>query len=574
MSKIVQWLRSHPVWTAVVALGLLAAVFLSSGGGSVSAASATHSVTRGDFLVSIVEGGTLEAVNEVVVRNEVDGDSRIIYIIPEGTYIKEGDLLVELDGADAEEELKDQLITFETSRASFVTADNGLVIMKSTVDSETRAAELAVTFAQMDLEKFEQLDKTQQLRTAELDIDTAAEALKLAEQTYEWSKKLAERGFETKSQVDRDALDVSRSSKQLETATSTRTMLREYDLAKFYAEFKSVLEEAEKELIRVKKQGESKIAQAQADRNSAEATLKLNEDKLSKMKEQLKFTKVYAPQDGLVVYAMTRSRSSSESLIEEGAQVRKRQELIKIPDTSSMKVEIKVHESHVGQVRVDQPAFVVLDSLPDQRFRGKVTKVAILPDSQSRWGNPNLKVYTTEIVITDDMPDVKPGVSARAEIVVTNLKDVLTVPIQCVTTIQGQQVCYVKKGGNADPEPVKIGMFNSKSIEIEEGLKEGDRVLLAPPLESDIDLSGGVVDNAEEGLDLPSERPAERKASPAAGRTKGGGGGSKGGGDQRAAMMKRFDKDGDGKLSAKEKAAIAKEYGGGGESSGGGRPKS
>jgi hypothetical protein len=69
-------------------------------------------------------------------------------------------------------------------------------------------------------------------------------------------------------------------------------------------------------------------------------------------------------------------------------------------------------------------AYVVLDSMPDQRYHGVITKVAPLPDSQSRWGNPNLKVYATEIRIADHLPDVKPGVSARAEIIVTNLADV------------------------------------------------------------------------------------------------------------------------------------------------------
>ena len=81
--------------------------------------------------------------------------------------------------------------------------------------------------------------------------------------------------------------------------------------------------------------------------------------------------------------------------------------------------------------------------MPDQRFQGMVNKVAPLPDSQSRWGNPDLKVYATEILITDKLPDVKPGVSARAEIIITNLANVLTVPIQAVTTRKGKQVVFL-----------------------------------------------------------------------------------------------------------------------------------
>ncbi len=581
--RLIGLAKSRPRLSGGLALAFLILVWMIFRGAGTQDVALYHTVERGDFLVSIVEGGNLEAVNEVVVRNEVDGVSRIIYIVPEGTYVKEGDIIVELDSAEAEEALKDQQITFETSSAAHVTAENDLEIMKSTVDSETRAAELTVMLTRMDLEKFEQLDREQQLRTAELNIDLSEESYQLAKEEYDLSKQLEAQGFETKATVDQDSLKVSRGAKEVETMRSTHKMLKQYELTKMDAELRSLYEEAQRELERVIKQGESKIAQAQADLNSADATLKLNQDKLNKMKEQLTYSKVPAPQDGLVVYAISSSRWSQESMIEEGAQVRKRQELIKIPDTSQMKVELKVHESHVGQVRVGQPAFVILDSIPDKRFRGEVTKVAILPDAQSRFGNPNLKVYSTEVIITDDLPDVKPGVSARAEIVVANLQDVITVPIQSVTTTKGRQVCYVKRLGGADPVPVEIGMFNSSYIEIKSGLDAGDQVMLAPPIAEEIDLGGGVLDDTE-GLDLPTERPSEetkpragsggRGPGGAGGRSEGGGdsgqrGGGGGGGSQRAEMMKRFDKDGDGKISAEERRAIQAAFGGGG----GGRPR-
>jgi len=118
--------------------------------------------------------------------------------------------------------------------------------------------------------------------------------------------------------------------------------------------------------------------------------------------------------------------------------------------------------------------------MPDQRFRGTVNKVAPLPDSQSRWGNPDLKVYATEIVITDRLPDLKPGVSARAEVVITNLPNAVTVPIQAVTTRQGKQVVFFAKVPQT-PVPVTVGMYNTKLIEIVSGVKDGDQILLAPP---------------------------------------------------------------------------------------------
>jgi HlyD family secretion protein len=559
--------RRRPRLSAVATVLIAILVFMGSNiGDEHSETRRFHEVERGRFLVSVVEGGSLQAVEEVVVRNEFEGSSRIIYIIPEGTIVKEGDLLVELDAGEADDALNQHKISYEKTLADFVTSKNNGVITESTVESNVRAAELTVQFAEMDLKKFEEIDRDQQVRSAEIAIIKAKEELQIVKGTLINTKKLEAKGFETKNKLDQDKLSVTTKTLALEEAESSLTMLVKYDLEKLRTTYKSSFEEAVKELARVKKQGESLIAQTTADLNSSKNTLDLNKSKLAKMTEQLSATKLYAPQSGLVVYAIGDGRSSSESMIEEGATVRMRQELIKIPDTSRMKVTIKVHESQVGQVGVGQPVFVVLDSMPDERFRGEVQKVSLLPDSQSRWGNPNLKVYSTEIVITEQLPEsVKPGVSARAEVVITQLPDALTVPIQSVTTLNGQQVCYVDKIGGPGPVPVEVGLYNHHSIEIVSGLALGDRVLIAPPIAVDTDLSGKILAGSEEDLDLPAERPQIKKSPKVAEAKpeKGSPAGAASDG-RRAAMMKKFDKDGDGKLSDEERSVMRASAAGGG----------
>lgn len=559
-----------------------------------------YTVQRGDFLVSIVEGGTLEAVNEVVVRNEIEGTSRIIYIVPEGTYVNKGDVLVRLDAGDLEDKLNQEQITYAKSVASYIQATNNLAIQRSENESEVRTAELAVEFAEMDLTKYREDQMQQELRDADIEIITARESLELAKEKLQWSSELEKQGFETKNTLDQHRLSVTNQSLSLEQATNRLFMLKKYDQKKQLKQFQEDLAEAIKQLERVKKEGESKLAQAMANVDAELNTLLLNSNKLEKTKRQMDATTIEAPQAGLVVYATGNSRFSNESMIEEGATVRNRQELIKLPDTSQMKVEIKVHESHINQVNKDQLAYVVLDSMPDVRFEGKVRKVALLPDSQQRWMNPNLKVYSTEILITDKLPDIKPGVSARAEIVITNLEDVLTVPIQCVTSVKGRQVCYLENGGEPKPVPVEVGMFNNESIEIKSGLQEGDRVLLAPPLGSTAsDLAGSIVESEdlpessgpapaptessapEESTRAPSGPPsggpdAERGPRMAAQGPEGGGpgtpdrggfgrGGDEGpggrGADRRQEMMARFDKDGDGVLSDSEREAMRESFG-------------
>ncbi len=507
LAFLIPHIRKRPVVSAVIgAILLFLLITMYRGSGIGEDAMSYYKVTRGDFLVSIVEGGTLQAVNDVTVRNEVDGTSRIIYIVPEGSFVKEGQLIVELDTELAEKELNEQLIRFEDDKADHISSETAVLLTESTVESDIRKAELEVQFAEMDLEKFEQIEKEQEIRNAQIEIISAQESLKLAEERLEWSEKLTEEGFETKSNLDRDKLAVTNQSLGLEKAESVRKMLSEYDLAKMEAQYQSALEEALSELDRVRKQGESRILQAKAQLEIEKRKLELSRTKLAQHQKQMAATKLYAPQDGLLVYATSPHRYSSESVIEEGAVIRQRQAIVKIPDTTEMKVEIKVHESHVNQVKPGQMAFIVLDSLPDNRYVGEVSKIAVLPDAQSRYSNANLKVYAAEIVIQDDLPDVKPGVSARAEIIITNLEDVLTVPIQCVTTVKGKQVCYVKALGSPKPVEVEIGLFNNNFIEIKSGLNSGDRVLLAPPIHSSIGLDGAVIHTHEEVDPEPSDR--------------------------------------------------------------------
>lgn len=582
--------KSSPAKPALI-MGVIGALviviwFLSYLGGDGGTSDSFYLIKRGDFLVSVNAGGTLEAVNQEVIRNEVDGSSRVIYIIPEGTVVKEGDLLVELDSAEAEEQLNQQKLSYEKAVQEFEAAKANLQIEQSQVQSQIDAGILSTNFAYIDYKKFIEGDKLQQLRNAEISIQTVEENLKIAQDRLFWSQRLFKEGFETKTKLEQDQLSVTNSLLNLEQKRTELTMLQNYDLPKLEEQYVSSLIEASNQLSRVILQSTNTLNKAISDLITQSNSLILNKERLDKETEQLEKSKIYAPIGGMVVYAKSRSRFSSESMIEEGATVRKRQDLITLPDTSQMKVDIKVHESQVNKVKKGQTAFVVLDSMPDERFKGIVSKVAPLPDSASFFSDPNLKEYRTEILVTDQLPDLKPGVSARAEIVITNIANTLKVPIQSVTTVNSQQVVYKSSIGDPERIPVEVGLFNTKFIQILKGVGEGDRILLAPPLKmEEVDLAGEIFDDGEKVSDSdlkPDTKALEKlnsKADERGGRPQmqggsgGQGGESKpggrgGGGFNREAMMKRFDTNGDGKVSDEERAAAIKQFqqsrGGGG----------
>jgi HlyD family secretion protein len=549
-----------------------------------------YDVKRGDLLVSVVEGGTLEAVSEVSIRSEVEGTARIIFIVPEGTNVHKGDLLVELDSSNSQDAVNLQQISVEKAQFALLQAEQQLEIQKSVSESEVQSATLKVEFAQSDLEKFIKGQALQAERNAQIAITNAMESLEIDKERFSWSEKLYKQGFETKGNLDKDRLTQSQTRLKLEQAQQALWMVETFDNPKTKRSLEAALQEAKENLDRVKLQNERKLAASAADVESQKKTLALSQEKLEREKKQLLATKIYAPQDGLVVYAGSGGGHwSSESMIEEGAVVRNRQEIIKLPDVSEMKVQVKIHESHINQIGLGLPAFVVLDALPDQRFRGVVSKVAPLPDSQSRWSNPDLKIYATEILITDKLPDLKPGVSARAEVLITNLPGVLSVPIQAVTTRKGKPSVFLESAPE-EPLQVTVGQYNTKFIEVCTGLKDGDRVLLAPPFDTkEKDLSGAII--AGETLPLGATNQSLRgKAVKGAQAKKGrsgppsdklrplpvaNSGSTEGGSDLRRSVAlqprganisatstnqpegwKRFDADGDGKLSAVEEAAM------------------
>lgn len=454
-----------------------------------------HQVRRGDVLISVVEGGALKAVKESIIRSEFEGISRIIHIVPEGTEAKKGDLLVELDSSDLKDRLNQQEVIYQNNEFSFVQAKENLSIQQSLGESQIKEAELRVEFAKSDLDKYIEGDAPQQINTQTNTIIIRKEQLQRAQDKLDWTQQLFKKGYASKSEAEADALSLMTSRISLDQAEEELRLFRKYDMPKSQRRLESAWEQAKMELQRLRHRTSNQIAQAEANMRTSQRALELTMEKLKELRQQLENSKIKAPQDGLVVYASSSSMDrGGQTLIEEGAQIRQRQEIIKLPDVSQMIVEIRVHESHVLQIHPGLTAFVTVDSLPDRRFKASVTKVAVLPNSQDRWFNPNLKVYSTEVLIQDELPDLKPGASARAEIIVTNLVSALSVPLQSVTTVKGKQVCYVQSGSGSVPTPVQVGYFNDQFIEIRSGLKEGDRVLLSPPVATDdAEMNGSII---------------------------------------------------------------------------------
>ncbi|CAN0506177.1 unnamed protein product, partial [Laminaria digitata] len=96
----------------------------------VSSGMATYTAERAPLSITLTESGTVKSRDQFVVKNEVEGRTSIIYVIEEGTVVKEGDLLIELDSSQLEDRLVDQQIQVENSEADFVSSTENLAVVK------------------------------------------------------------------------------------------------------------------------------------------------------------------------------------------------------------------------------------------------------------------------------------------------------------------------------------------------------------------------------------------------------------------------------------------------------------
>lgn len=476
--------RGRKALGAVVIAALLAATLLPISKRRATSATIVEQVRRGPLTISLMEFGAVRNRKSTVVKNQVEGSTTILALVPEGTQVKQGDLLVELDSSKLQDSRLQQQITVMNAEAAFIRARETLAVTKLQAESDISKAEQDYRFAVQDLAKLKEGDYPRDLQKAEADISIAREELQRALDKLEWSQKLSTEGYLTRTELQADELSAKRAQINLSLAESAKILLENYSHQRNLDKMTSDVEQTRRTLERVRIKTAADIVQADTDMTAKKSEFERQKTKLSKIEEQIALCRITAPVDGMAVYASSaqRSRWSNSEPLEEGQTVRERQELFYLPTDESMMVDVQIQEASLRKVSIGMPVRITIDALPNRVVAGKVSRIAFLPQAQSAWLNPGLKVYDTEIDLEGPAEALRPGMSCNAEIIVAQYTNALFVPVQAVVRVAGQTVVYVPASGGAQLRPVSVGLDNNRFIHILEGLRENESVLLNPPL--------------------------------------------------------------------------------------------
>lgn len=443
-------------------------------------------VRRGDLRISEVVRGNLEATDSVSVKSELEGRSTIIFLEEEGVSVKAGQLIIELDSSAMEDELVRQEIEVKNAEAAFTKAKEQYDIQVIQNVSDLANAKLALELAELDFAKYEGTEdspgeyQNEESKAVEA-VLLEEENLKRAVIELEWSDKLLAKGFVTESENEEKKLAKQRNQIKLKQVKRDLELMKQFSYQRTLKELGADIETRKRDIEKVKKQANARLADFKAERDSAEYRLERERLQKDELVEQLTKCKIHAPEAGLLVYARERSRYGQGDVVKEGDEVRERQELCTIPRAGGMTVQASIHETKLKKVNTGLPCIVTVDAFPGLTFEGQVGFVAVMADSGSWRTNPNQRLYKADISLTHPTSDMRPGMSCSVEILVDDLEDVHYVPRQCVILDGGETIVFVVKDGKTERRTVEVGLDNSKWVSINKGLAEGEIVALAPP---------------------------------------------------------------------------------------------
>jgi len=383
--------------------------------------------------------------------NEKPGSTRIIWILPEGTPVKAGDVVCELDSAAFRDELKAQQIRWLQAKSYVEQAAAFLAVNEITL-REYREGVLP-----QDIQLVRQY-----VQTCEIDFERATRNL-------EWSRGVTEKGLRTGSQLRADELALQQTEFVLSEAKGMLERLEKYTGPK------------------ILKSLEAKQASIRADKLAQDESFSLEVERLNRLEKNIKACTLRAPRDGVVVYVNeTNGWGRVESVIQEGTVVRQDQPIFQLPDPKRMRVKARINETKVSLLRNGQECSVRLDAFPDRLLRGRVTDVTAI-STPVNGPFSDVRVYFALIAIEDAFEDLRPGLSAEVTFLHDRRSQVERLPLAAVRDIgDASYVAVVLPEKEPDGRPkyrwqkVELGLSDSDFVEVLSGVDQGDQVILDP----------------------------------------------------------------------------------------------
>jgi len=389
-------------------------------------------VQEGSFDITVSSIGILDAAVKKTLTSTYSG--KIVKIIPEGTFVKEGEPVMWMDTSDLEKNKEELEVEVELAKSNLAQKQETYEVAKSKNKLSLQAERAKVEFQKLKLED--------------------------SRINFEKQKILVEKNLSARTSEDEARIAFLQSELSLKQA--------EINLKKLIEDQSS----------------DEKIKLSDVERANVE--LERQQNKLNDVLDNIDKAILKADGEGNVSYGII-WKGGKMGKISEGDQVWRRASLMEIPNPATMQCLIPISEIDVGKVEVGQKAEVMVDSIPGKVFAGQVVSKSVVPitDGRMPWGGgdttPRGKEFEVRIKIDQIQESFRQGMTSRSRIFIKKLDHALFVPQESVFEEKDGSFVFVKKDGSFEKKSVRLGPANDNYIVVEQGLEQGDSVFLRDP---------------------------------------------------------------------------------------------
>ena len=241
-------------------------------------------------------------------------------------------------------------------------------------------------------------------------------------------------------------------------------------------EIKLNLDKADISLDRAKEQIENRRKIQIEEVKQKRLSIRQDEERLEEAYATLNKLFVIAPAPGIAIISQNWSTGNKFQL---GDQCWSSQQLIQLPDLSTLKAKVNINEVDISKITKGLKVQIRPDAFSDSTFTGYVATVANL--AQNKDNKSNIKVFPVEIIINEYNKNLLPGLTVSCRIIVDEISDVNYIPLEALHVEGDKSYVYRKSINNYDKVEVQTGPTNSDYVIIESGLEKGDKVALIDP---------------------------------------------------------------------------------------------
>jgi HlyD family secretion protein len=436
-----------------------------------------YTVQDGPLDITITVDGELNSLHPSPVVAETNG--KILFIIPQGTEVKKGDKLLELENKDLAGSIAIETDDIAADVRDLANAQLELKLKQLEADKEINDTQTALVAAQMADDALVKGQAPLDVEDKEMALEKAVSEMTDAQEKYSRMPKLLEKGFITLSEERLAELDLHEKTLAVEHQKRQIELYNLYQFPTAKDKVDADVQTAKLAQARIKDQTATELVQKQADIDKIQAHMADAQRKLQAFQEQEAGLTVTAPNAGIVTYGAPDQRFyvNDNQRYEVGGEVYQQQCLMCIPDLTAMQVTVPINESDIAKLKVGMATSSEIKGLNGGRIDGAITSIATA--ASQMWGQYGTVFQCKSSLNAAKDVVFRPGMSVRTEIFVKHFDRVRHIPVEMVYSRGNDHYCWLREtDGTLVYREVGLGDANDAQVVITKGLADGDEVVL------------------------------------------------------------------------------------------------